>query len=134
MKLNSLLTWLKTAINDEDTKFAITNFANADMIGHTGDYDMGVKTLEELSHALAEVVTLARERKFPVIITADHGNIEDLSNENGKHTNNPVPFIVVLPGKEKDIASGKISLNYDDKYEFNYFYLLNIFQNKNLKN
>lgn len=77
--------------------FILINFSNCDMIGHTGDYDACVETLEVIDHALQKVVTTAIQEGYTCVITADHGNIEDLRKSNGRsttHTLNPVPFII----------------------------------------
>ncbi len=113
MRLPQISKWLHTAIQDDFTKTIITNFANADMLGHAGNYNDCIKSLEKIDFYLNNIVTTARKNNIPVIITADHGNIEDMYNNCG-HTNNPVPFITVLPNHTKEISKGTISLNQDE--------------------
>lgn len=90
--------------------FVLINFSNCDMIGHTGDFDACVETLEVVDKALQKVVTAATEAGYTCVITADHGNIEDLRKTNGRnttHTLNPVPLIITdktLKIKEKHFA------------------------------
>lgn len=100
-----ILSWIKTP----KSKAMMVNFANPDMLGHEAKFSKGVKTLNFIDKVLFRLVDTARENKIPTIITADHGNIEDLTH--GGHTNNPVPFIAVLPGYEKFIKQGKVFLD-----------------------
>ncbi len=90
--------------------FVLINFSNCDMIGHTGDFDACVETLEVVDKALEKVVTTAIREGYTCIITADHGNIEDMRTSNGRrttHTLNPVPLIITdktIKIKENDFA------------------------------
>ena len=100
-----VLSWM----NQKKSKSMLVNFANPDMIGHTGKYNMAIKTLNYIDRVLARVIDTARENGIATLITADHGNIENMTH--GGHTNNPVPFIAVLPGWEKLIKNGKVTLD-----------------------
>ncbi|MDE5767682.1 MAG: 2,3-bisphosphoglycerate-independent phosphoglycerate mutase [Malacoplasma sp.] len=75
----------------------ILNFANADMVGHTGKYTPAVKAIEVLDSQLARIDKKIKELNGTMFITADHGNAEDMIDQNGepvtKHTTNPVLFI-----------------------------------------
>ncbi len=77
--------------------FALLNLANADMVGHTGNYAAAVDAMEHLDACLSFLVPLAHQHGIEVVITADHGNAEKMCNEDGsmntQHTLNPVPFI-----------------------------------------
>ncbi len=77
----------------------ILNFANCDMVGHTGIFDAAVKAVEAVDECVGKVVAAATEMGGAVIITADHGNADYMFDENGNpftpHTTNPVPFCVV---------------------------------------
>ncbi len=78
----------------------VCNFANADMVGHTGSIDAAVKAVETLDHCLARIVTAMREAGGTVIVTADHGNAEQMwdpvtNGPHTAHTSNPVPVILV---------------------------------------
>lgn len=81
--------------------FVLMNFANADMVGHTGNYEACIKAMEALDQCLAKVVGAAQASGYDVLITADHGNAEEMRDERGKlhtqHTLNPVPAIWVAP-------------------------------------
>ena len=73
------------------------NFSNADMVGHRGNMEASIKALEVLDKCLEQVVNCANKFGAVCVITADHGNVEDMRVSNGKattHTTNPVPFIV----------------------------------------
>jgi 2,3-bisphosphoglycerate-independent phosphoglycerate mutase len=82
--------------------FGIINFANADMVGHTGVIEAAVKGIETVDRCLADVVTAVHEAGGTCIITADHGNadhmLEDDGSPNTAHSLNPVPLIVTVPG------------------------------------
>jgi len=90
-----LIAELKTGRQD----LIILNFANGDMVGHTGVYDAIRKAVKTVDLCVAEVVKVAREMGYTVIITADHGNADYAVNPDGSpntaHSLNPVPFIVV---------------------------------------
>ena len=75
----------------------LVNFSNADMVGHRGNMEASIKALEVLDDCLSRVVACANDCRVVCVITADHGNIEDMRISNGKattHTTNPVPLIV----------------------------------------
>jgi 2,3-bisphosphoglycerate-independent phosphoglycerate mutase len=80
--------------------FILANYANPDMVGHTGVIDAAIKAVEVIDKCLGRVLTAAREEGMVVIITADHGNVEImLDSLTGQpltsHTTDPVPFIIV---------------------------------------
>lgn len=80
--------------------FILVNFANADMVGHTGNFEAAVKAVEVLDEAIGRIEEAVRERKGSLLITGDHGNVEEkihrLSGEPvSEHTANPVPFYLV---------------------------------------
>lgn len=93
----------KEIINDMEQKnhqFIATNLCNADMVGHTGNFKATVVGIETIDHALSTLVQRALELGYSIIITADHGNAEEMINEktNGiitSHSLNPVPLILV---------------------------------------
>jgi 2,3-bisphosphoglycerate-independent phosphoglycerate mutase len=90
------------AWREDQPTFGIINFANSDMVGHTGVIPAAVKGIETVDRALGEVVAAAHESGGAVVITADHGNsdhmLEDDGSPNTAHSLNPVPFIVTVPG------------------------------------
>jgi 2,3-bisphosphoglycerate-independent phosphoglycerate mutase len=85
---------------EEDIGLVIANFANADMVGHTGNFEASVKACEVIDECLGKVVDAALDKKGRVVITADHGNIEQLIDydtgmPHTAHTTNLVPLILV---------------------------------------
>ena len=91
-----------SAWQEESFEFGIINFANADMVGHTGVIDAAVKAIETVDGCLGEVVDAVHESGGACLITADHGNadhmLEDDGSPNTAHSLNPVPVIVTVPG------------------------------------
>ncbi len=83
---------------DNNYDFILLNFANGDMVGHTGDYDATVKAIETIDNMLGKIYKKCILENYLLIITADHGNAEDMIDENNhivtRHTTNKVPFIV----------------------------------------
>ncbi|MFM7247613.1 MAG: 2,3-bisphosphoglycerate-independent phosphoglycerate mutase, partial [Actinomycetota bacterium] len=79
--------------------FVVVNFANPDMVGHTGSIPAVVAAVEEVDHRLGEVVTAVRDVEGIAVVTADHGNAEQMLDAGGEphtaHTTNPVPVLVV---------------------------------------
>jgi len=77
----------------------ILNFANCDMVGHTGDFVATVKAVEKVDECVGKIIEKIKEKNGVAIITADHGNAEKMQDENGEiftaHTTNKVPFCVV---------------------------------------
>jgi len=87
-------------IESQRYSFIVVNFANPDMVGHTGDLQATIKALEHLDGLLVDIVDLAQKNNWYVVITADHGNAEEMINlKTGEidkeHSTNPVPFILV---------------------------------------
>ena len=85
---------------EEDIGLVIANYANADMVGHTGNFEASVKACEVIDECLGKVVDAAMGKKGHVVITADHGNIEQLIDydtgmPHTAHTTNLVPLILV---------------------------------------
>ena len=88
-------TLLEEMNNNYD--FILLNFANGDMVGHTGDYKATIKALEVIDNNIGKIYKKSLELGYTLIITADHGNCECMINNNEivtSHTSNKVPFIV----------------------------------------
>ena len=98
--------------NIENEKFDVimVNFANADLVGHSGNFDAVVKALKVLDESLRKIVEKALQKKGALIITSDHGNAEEMFYENKlpkpSHTMNPVPFILV--SNEEKLRKAKL--------------------------
>ena len=94
-------------LKKQEADFICLNFANTDMVGHTGVMEAAIKAAETVDKCLKEVITAAQENNYTSIIIADHGNSEVMINDDGTpntaHTTNPVPIIVV----DNDIKSVK---------------------------
>jgi 2,3-bisphosphoglycerate-independent phosphoglycerate mutase len=86
----------------DSPKFGIINFANADMVGHTGVIEAAVNAVETVDRCLGEVVTPVHESGAACIVTADHGNADNMLEPDGSpntaHSLNPVPLIVTVAG------------------------------------
>ena len=85
-------------INERSFDFACLNFANPDMVGHTGDFAAAVKACEVVDKEVSRIIEAARKNGYTILLTADHGNAELMKNKDGSphtyHTTNLVPFII----------------------------------------
>ena len=92
-------------IESQSADFICLNFANPDMVGHTGDFDAAIKACETVDSCSKAIITAALNNGYATLVIADHGNSETMQNPDGSphtaHTTNPVPLIVVDP----DVAS-----------------------------
>jgi len=97
-------------LKKQEADFVCLNFANTDMVGHTGVMEAAIKAAEAVDACLEKVVGTALENNYSSIIIADHGNSETMINEDGSpntaHTTNPVPLILVEKNKERGIKNG----------------------------
>ena len=103
-------------IENNPPDFICLNYANADMVGHTGVWDAVIKAVETVDNCVQQLVEAALKQDYCIFLTADHGNADYEINEDGSpntaHTTNPVPLIIidnkwrgtVQPGKLGDIA------------------------------
>ncbi len=98
-------------IEHENADFICLNFANPDMVGHTGVFQAAVKACEAVDECLKDVVNAAIDHEYSVIVIADHGNCEMMINPDGSpntaHTTNPVPLILV-DNDIKHVNSGNL--------------------------
>ncbi|MFN8284746.1 MAG: 2,3-bisphosphoglycerate-independent phosphoglycerate mutase [Chitinophagales bacterium] len=116
MSANEIKDAVIKNIDEKQPDFICLNFANTDMVGHTGVFSAAVKAAETVDSCVQQVVTKALEKDYCVLVTADHGNADYMINTDGSpntaHTKNIVPFFVidnefkgvVQPGKLADIA------------------------------
>lgn len=91
------------------TDFILCNFANCDMVGHTGSIDSTVKAVKEVDRSIESIYCAAKEHKYALVITADHGNAEIMRDSKGivkTHSINRVPVIVIreYTGEKEDIS------------------------------
>jgi 2,3-bisphosphoglycerate-independent phosphoglycerate mutase len=103
-------------IKNKTADFICLNYANADMVGHTGVWEAAIKAVETVDKCVSQVVTTGLENGYTTFLTADHGNSDYMINEDGSpntaHTMNLVPFFIIdkdwkgkiNPGKLGDIA------------------------------
>ena len=96
---------------NENYDFILVNFANPDMVGHTGNYEATIKALEAIDSCLGTILEYANENFYTLCLMADHGNADMMIDENGKpvttHTTNPVPFI--MTNKKLKLKDGAIT-------------------------
>jgi 2,3-bisphosphoglycerate-independent phosphoglycerate mutase len=105
------------AVDSDKYDFILVNYANPDMVGHTGDLQAGVKAVETVDKYLREVTRKVLRKEGRLLITADHGNVEEMVNiytdeKDTKHSNNPVPCWYVAP--DNYIKKKKEPVNYED--------------------
>jgi 2,3-bisphosphoglycerate-independent phosphoglycerate mutase len=95
-----------------ENDLVVLNFANGDMVGHTGVYDAIRQAVKTIDICVDKVVNAAREAGYTILITADHGNADNAVNEDGSpntaHSLNPVPFIVV-DEDIKEVKDGRLA-------------------------
>ena len=95
------------ALDEGEKEFILLNFANCDLVGHTGDLDAAVTAVETVDQNIGRLVEKIRETDYSMLITADHGNCEDMGTEedpNTSHTLNPVPLVAVDTEIEREIG------------------------------
>jgi len=100
-------------LTNKDYDFITINYANCDMVGHTGKFPAVVEAVETIDHCLSRVFPLAIEKGYNIILTADHGNAEQMLDEQGNvmtaHSMNEVPFLLVhLNEKDTNLHNGKL--------------------------
>lgn len=101
---------LVAAIKEDKFDFIVVNFANGDMVGHTGIYEAIEKAVKAVDDCVKEVVEAAKATDYETIIIADHGNADNAVNADGTpntaHSLNPVPFIYVTANKDAKVENG----------------------------
>lgn len=104
---------LVDAIDSEKYDFIVVNFANGDMVGHTGVYKAIQKAIEVLDTCVAKVVEAAKKHGYNTIIIADHGNADHAVNADGSpntaHSLNPVPFIFISDDPDAKVSNGRLA-------------------------
>lgn len=110
MSVNEVGDALKQAIESEKFEYITVNYANGDMVGHTGVYEAIQKAVQAVDENVKKVVEAAKLHGYEVIIIADHGNADNAVNEDGSpntaHSLNPVPFIYVTENKSAKVSDG----------------------------
>ena len=104
---------LINALNTNRYDWIVVNFANADMVGHTGVYTAIQTAVQTIDQCLSEVVEAAKAKGYEVVITADHGNADHAINDDGTpntaHSTNPVPFIYVTENLNARVQNGVLA-------------------------
>jgi len=100
-------------MKENDYDLVVLNFANMDMVGHTGIIEAAVKACETIDKCVNKVVSYIKEQGGVVLLTADHGNAEQMIDENGKphtaHSLNPVPLVLIDDTrKDAELKSGSL--------------------------
>ncbi len=99
-------------IENKQPDFVCLNFANADMVGHTGVWEAVIKAVETVDACVEKVVTTALKHDYTVLLTADHGNADYEINEDGTpntaHTLNPVPLFIISNDWKGQVSNGKL--------------------------
>ena len=104
---------LVAAIGEEKYDYIVVNYANGDMVGHTGVYDAIQKAVVAIDECVHDTVEAARSHGYEVIIIADHGNADHAINEDGTpntaHSLNPVPCIYVTENRDATVRDGRLA-------------------------
>ena len=99
-------------LNNKSFDFACLNFANPDMVGHTGNFNAAIKACEVVDTEVSKITDCAINNGYDIIITSDHGNSEKMINDDGSshtyHTKNLVPFILISDKKNIKLRNGKL--------------------------
>ena len=100
---------LLKAVDSQKYSLIVTNLANGDMVGHTGNFEAAVKAVEVLDECLGEIARVSSKNAYQLFITADHGNCEQMLAEDmetpfTQHTTGPVPLILISNASQKRIS------------------------------
>ncbi len=112
MSANEITAAILPEINAKTADFICLNFANADMVGHTGVWSAVTKAVETVDHCVSQIVPAALANGYAIFLTADHGNADYMINEDGSpntaHTLNPVPLFIIANDFSGAIKTGKL--------------------------
>jgi len=102
----------EAALAETDYNLVVLNFANPDMVGHTGDFDAAVAACEAVDATARQVIEAARREGYSVSVIADHGNADKMRNPDGSphtaHTTAPVPHVILKEGFDGPVRDGKL--------------------------
>ncbi|MGF6845731.1 2,3-bisphosphoglycerate-independent phosphoglycerate mutase [Chitinophaga sp. W3I9] len=112
MSANELADLIVPELQAKTADFVVLNFANADMVGHTGVFEAVIKAVETVDHCVERVVTAALASDYTVFLTADHGNADFMINADGSpntaHSLNLVPFFIINKDFRGPVKDGKL--------------------------
>lgn len=104
---------LVNAINSDKFDLIVVNYANGDMVGHTGVFEAAKKAVETLDKSISQLENAILAKNGVMLITADHGNVEEMVDENGnphtQHTVGYVPFVIVDNDKKYSLKEGRLA-------------------------
>ena len=113
MSAHEVTSALLPDIKSKSADFICLNYANTDMVGHTGVWEAVIKAAETVDKCVQEVVTNGLENGYTIFLTADHGNADFMINEDGTpntaHTLNPVPFFIIDMKEKYPLKPGKLA-------------------------
>jgi 2,3-bisphosphoglycerate-independent phosphoglycerate mutase len=113
MSIYEITRNLEDAIKKEEYALIVLNYANGDMVGHTGVYDAIEKAVQHVDECLSKMIETAKQHDYEVIIIADHGNCDNAINPddtpNTQHSTNVVPFFYITERKNVKIQPGQLS-------------------------
>ena len=113
MSAYEVMEKLCAVIDTQMYDFIVVNFANGDMVGHTGVYNAIAKAVHAVDRCVKAVIETAKANDYEAIIIADHGNADNAINENGSantaHSLNPVPFIYVTDNNSATVKDGRLA-------------------------
>ena len=99
-------------LNKKSADFICLNFANTDMVGHTGVFEAAVTAAETVDACTEKIVKTALANDYSILILADHGNSDCMVNPDGspntQHSKNPVPFILIQNQRNFELKDGKL--------------------------
>jgi 2,3-bisphosphoglycerate-independent phosphoglycerate mutase len=99
MSAFTLTDKLISVIEKDQHDFYLVNYANSDMVGHTGNFSAAIKAIEALDQCMEKLIEMAIKKDLTILLTADHGNSDQMEYENGvahtSHTGSPVPFCLI---------------------------------------
>jgi 2,3-bisphosphoglycerate-independent phosphoglycerate mutase len=111
MSAQQITDKLMAAVNKNEHDFYLVNYANSDMVGHTGNFQAAIKAIEVLDDCMKQLISSCLEKEIAVILTADHGNSDQMQYANGvahtSHTGSPVPFCLI----HKDLKGVELKSN-----------------------
>ena len=113
MSAHEVNTGLQSMIKEHEPELVVLNYANPDMVGHTGDFDAVVKAVETVDQCLKATVAYLQDQGYSCLITADHGNADYMVNPDGSpntaHTKNPVPLFILSQEAQAPLAQGRLA-------------------------
>ena len=114
MSADAILEAAVSSLRDKAHDFLVINFANPDMVGHTGDLDAAIAAVETVDRCVGVLVKAVKESDGQMLVTADHGNCETMwdqaeASPHTAHTNNPVPLILVNGNPNTCLAAGRLA-------------------------